>query len=888
MNRETILEKAQKAFAKAGENPWTPEQKAAYAQGRKLLSKLAADDVEKAVGVKLLPSPYKADKRPLWGLGSKLQVIPWKEFFKVEKNPMVTYRIIPHAAVTNNNKALWKSLYQMFAMYESKGSRLERDGFKFTYREKDDFWFDVIFRQEKGQRKVEFYVSTSEFQALKLKRKLENKMAVTIEEATIEALQVPKENTIVQELRYLKHDIFSLNTNTHDTKTPIAGIMNTLDELQFDGDFVRLSINAEVENRQKWIKNAGWAVEKMHKGKVPQRATVDGQKVLGSVKVFIAGIVNEINDLLVDTFQAFQNTFYKSDKQFKKEKVVQKAFSLEDEINSRRVSGTSAEKLNLPVMKVRMRVAAHSSDKLTRQTMAETACLAFTEIADNNELQGFKVRIGSRRYEIIQELNTLKLSVRTRANGNVNLMSTDELAKIALQMPVAELQRRYDDALNIKRRIETDVPTVLRHIEGKTIYLGESEIKDQSISIGMPLGNPDEFYRGYTFIGGQGAGKDTAIVNWIVDGCLNHGISAIIPEVIVEEGERGMANAIRDSLPPDKIIDIDLGNEDWIVPMDLTEVITKLGRKGASRFGDEMIDFMQVEGLSRSQKYLREAAKAAGGSLFNIKRIIEDEDFRFDVIRSLQEEGNERLSNDLILWGTNEDLGNKADPILNRLDVFFGNDTLYDIFAQPPKKEVDFAKWMSEGKVVIIRIPNRKLGELASKTLVHWITLKAFMTRMLMSKEEQERGCFIAFNEPEQYATEGLTKLMGRIGTEGRKERLGSLYAFHHWNKIPQSLQENLQGGGVQQFLFMNDHKKTFELSAHRLDPTITVEDACKMPAHHAIISVRAGGELQHAFVCHMAPPAKKRFMQYDNSFATKRHAQIFGRSWRELQSNAV
>ncbi|PUB17956.1 hypothetical protein C8K15_101155 [Paenisporosarcina sp. OV554] len=82
--------------------------------------------------------------------------------------------------------------------------------------------------------------------------------------------------------------------------------------------------------------------------------------------------------------------------------------------------------------------------------------------------------------------------------------------------------------------------------------------------------------------------------------------------------------------------------------------------------------------------------------------------------------------------------------------------------------------------MVIIRIPNRKLGEIATKTLVHWITLKTFMTRMLMDKEKQKNGCFIVFNEPEQCITEGLTKLMGLIGTEGRKERLGSLYAFHH------------------------------------------------------------------------------------------------------------
>ncbi|PEE25949.1 hypothetical protein, partial [Bacillus toyonensis] len=83
---------------------------------------------------------------------------------------------------------------------------------------------------------------TSEYQATKLKRKLENKMSVTIKEASLEQIQVPEENTIIQELKYLKHDIFSLNTNANEQKTPIAAVMNTIDELQFDGDFARLSV----------------------------------------------------------------------------------------------------------------------------------------------------------------------------------------------------------------------------------------------------------------------------------------------------------------------------------------------------------------------------------------------------------------------------------------------------------------------------------------------------------------------------------------------------------------------------------------------------------------------------------------------------------------------
>jgi hypothetical protein len=879
LNKADILRKVHKAFELAGENPVTPEQINAYKMGRSLLEKLEKDEAKAGGWNVYLPAPVITDKRPFWTFGSRIKTIPWKEFFKVEKNPMVVYRIIPHAGVANNNKRLWKAIYKMYEMYEAPGSRFERDGFKLTYREKDQFWFDVIFRRENDKNKIEFYVSTSEFQALKLKRKLENKMDVTIEDASIDCLRVPDENTIVQELKYLHHDIFSMNTNTNDTKTPIGAVLNTIDELQYDGDFARLSVCAEAENRQKWVKSAGYAVEKMQKGKVPQRATVDGKKLAGASKTLVGGLINEINDLLVDSFQALSNVFFKSDKDYNKEKIIKKPFSLEDEIGTRRFS---AEKLNQPVFKTRIRVAAHSSDKLTRESISESLTTAFSEIAESNELHGFKVRIGSRRYEIIEEMNNLRLSVRTKADANVNLVSADEMSKLALQMPTADLQRKYSGELNVNRKIEVDIPAALRGPNG--IHLGVAEIKDQKIPIYIPNKNPDEFYRGYVFIGGQGAGKDTAIKNWVIDGCLNHGISAIIPEVIVEEGERGMADGIRDSLPADKIIDIDLADGEYIVPMDLTEVIAKLGRTGASRFADEVVDFFgDMEGMARSKRYLKTAAKASGGSLYNLKQIIEDYDYRKDVIASLMKEGNERLAEDLKKWGTNEQLASKADPVLNRLGDFFDNDTLYDIFAQAPIPEVDFAKWMKEGKVIIIRIPARKIGQVAARTLVHWITLKAFMTRMLMNKADQANGCFIVFNEPEQFASEGLTALMGRIGTEGRKERLGSLYAFHHWNKLPQSLQENLQGGGVQQFLFMNDHKKTFELSEHRLQPTITVEEATRLPAHYAIMSVRAGGELQHAFVCHMKPPVQKDQMQ-DNSYLTKRHTRMYGRHWKELQ----
>lgn len=833
-----------------------------------------ADEEKKPNIISNLPD---AGKRIIERVKTDFAKVPKVSFGSIPNN-MITYRVTPHANVTNNNKRLWLAIHQMYALYQPLNQRREK-WYSTQYREKDFFWYDIVLKKEDGQKKIEFYVSTSEFQAKKLKTKLENKMDVTFDEVTDYCLYIPEKDTIVQEIRYLKHDIFSLNTNTNDTETPISSIINTIDELQHDGDFARISICNEAENRQKWVKNASWAYEKLSKGKIPVRAN-SGRMVLKASKSFFTGLVNEVNDLLVDTFQALSNVFFKSEKSFGKEKVLKKGFNIEDEIDSKKLSHNSLDKINHPVFKSRIRVIAHSKDKLTRETIADALGGSFSDISDNNALSPCKVRMGYRKREIINEINTFRLSTRTLVDGNVNLVSTDEMTKLALQMPTKKIQQRYEDALNVKKRIETEVPAVLRN--PKNMLVGHSESKDQVIPVGLPADQKEDFYCGYTFLGKQGSGKDTAIQNFVYEGAMKHNISFVIPDWICQEGHKGMADGIRDLLPPEKIIDLDLCNEDFIIPMDLTEVITKLGRKGGSRFALEMIDFMNLEGLARSEKYLTEATKASGGSLVNIKKIIEDENYRLDVIETLQEEGNERLANELLQWGTNDDLSNKADAIVSRLNRFFGDDTLYDIFSQAPKKEVDFDKWMREGKVIIIRMPKRKLGA-ASSTLAHWVTLKVLMTRMLMTKEEQERhGCFMIFNEPEQVESEGLAKLMGRIGTEGRKERLGSIFAFHHWNKLPQTLQENLQGGGVNQFLFASDYKKNFEVAKERLTPTFTVEEAMQTPKHYAIAILNTKEPL-HAFLVHMLPPIPDE-QRYNNSFLTKRHARMYGRSWRELQ----
>jgi hypothetical protein len=810
----------------------------------------------------------------------RIKSMKLSDYFRYQRNEMVTFRLIPHQSITNNsNGKLWRVLHKMYEIYDKLPSRISRDGFRFTLREKDAIWFDVVFRQDENERKVEFYVSTSALWAKKFREVLENRLKVTIEEADVTQIQVPTENTVVQELQLARHDIFSLGIDHREQTSPIASVMSALEDISEDGDFARLSVCAETFSREQWLKNALYAHEKLSKGKMPQRAKITPNKAIGAFKNALAGTVNELNSLMNDVLQAVSNVFFKNDKGFEADKVVEKAHVLADEIQANKLSTQTQNKLNQPVWKTRIRVAAHTTNRLRADLVCNTIASAFSEISGDNELKAVKIRIKARKERIIEEMNTLHLSQHTKADADVSLLSCDELAKVALQLPTREIQQRYEQELAVNRKVETEIPAVF--LDDSGLLIGHSEIRGEQIPIYLPMKNPNEFYRGYVFPGEMGMGKDTAIQNFVVEGSLKHGISFIVIDQVNKEGKQGMANGIRDSLPPEKIIDLDFGNEEYLPPLDLTEVMRKLGRRGADRFANELIDFFDVGDMAQTKSILRVAAKASGGSLLETKRIIEDDQYRWRIAEQLAE-SNPLLSQDLKSWG--EKLArNKVEPILSRLDDFFGDSTLNYIFSQPPKRELDFEQFMREGKVVIIRVPDRVLSTVAVRTLVHWITLKVLMTRLLMDNDSQSNGTFIVYNEPQTYLNEGLSQLIARIATQGRKERLGALIAVQYFEQLG-SLTKDLTGGGVNWFLFRNGDSKIYEQLKHRLDPYVTIDDAMATEKWHALNLLNFRGRPQPPFLVRMLAPSYERYTGYDNSFLTKRHCRQYGRNWEEIE----
>src|SRR5690606_8580488 len=112
--------------------------------------------------------------------------------------------------------------------------------------------------------------------------------------------------------------------------------------------------------------------------------------------------------------------------------------------------------------------------------------LSINDTADNNELHGVKIR---KPKAILEEMNTLKPSKKTLYDVDVNLMSTDELSKISLQMPSRDLQLKYADEMNAKRKVETVIPAALQNPDN--LLIGHAEYRDVNLPVGLEANKKD-------------------------------------------------------------------------------------------------------------------------------------------------------------------------------------------------------------------------------------------------------------------------------------------------------------------------------------------------------------------------------------------------------------
>lgn len=809
--------------------------------------------------------------------------------FEMVGNERALYRIIPHVSTLNSqNRRLWHTLHEIMAIYDSPISRLSRDGWRFTYRLKDDIWWVVILRAHNDGspeprlcRQIEFYICLpkgfAEVFTLKLKSH-EQWRHCQVDEVPLADIEFPLHDLDSYQLRYTRANMFSVSHDYTRQLTPIREVLHVSQEMQAD-DFVGIFTRMETVSRKKWKELADYAWGIWDSGGIPSKNGFNPKVLMGALRGLVLGVVGEVKHIVDSTFAAIENSVF-SGKNSNPDRLI--VSTVEPERAELLVNGSlstaTRNKRNLPVFATSTNIMVHASTAARRDVLAHSVLSAFSDLA------------GDQRFELSRGKTREGKAVKGLAPPNGrhldNYMSVDEVGKV-IQLPTAEVLEEFKDEIQSNRNVEVDIPKIF--LNDKGIHMGTAQRRGKKFDIFVPKDSPDRLMATRVFIGSQGMGKDHAIINLVVESKRNHGIGAVIVDVVDERNVgRGMSDTIRDHLPAESVIDIDIGEFNYPPYIGLAGALEnpENERIAISRITNELVQFVMGDDFENYQtrEYLREISKAVSGDLILIKRMMTDSQFRQHVIAKLKAEGK-----DATLLENYHNMGssrNVSGPIFVRLGELTGDEILRPIFCQNPNPAIKFKQWLQDGKVIIYRVPKKDMTDSTVRTLCYWLVLSTYLTKLSLGG----RGAmtWLVLNEPHQFLTKPLVNCFERILLEGRKWRLAPIFAFHDFEifRAHPGFVDILKASATNWHLFKSTNLSMYQKIKAYLEPTFTPELAMSATKqfHYIAKWLDEDGVYQPAFMVSAPSMVSARYPTQENEFLTKRHSRMYGRHIDEVE----
>lgn len=802
--------------------------------------------------------------------------------FETVRNERVLYKITPHVSVLNSmNRKLWYTIHEIMCMYDSPTSRLTRNGLHFTYRLKDDIWWVVTLRAKPGaeedsvDKQIEFYICMSKTFAevflIKVKSH-EQWRKCTVQEIPFSDVDFPTDNLAMYQLRPVRSNMFSLEHDYTEQLSPVREVMHVSQEMKVD-DFVGMFVSMEAVGRKHWKQIADYAWGVWDRGGVPRRSGFDPQQLLKGIKNIIWFIAGELINIIDSTVAAVENSlFHGSNNQPSKRKVEIIDTERAEILINGSLSSETHKKRNLLAFYTSINVVVGANSPARRDMLAYSLSSAFTGLAGDNKLELVKVNVHAGK-----QVSTFTVPTQRHLNP---ILSVDEVGKI-IQLPTAAVQDEFKDEIQANRSVEVEVPKVFLDYSG--IYMGTAQKRGEKFDIYLPTHNPDRLMSHRAFIGSPGMGKDQAAINFVVEAKRKHGIGAVIIDVIDERNEgRGMADSIRDHLPPEDIIDINIGDFDYPPYIGLASALEnpQNERIAVSRITNELVQFVMGDDFENYQtrEYLREMSKAVKCDLVLIKRMLTDPEYRKVIIAQLKADGK-----DTELLDHYHNMGsarNISGPIFVRLGELTGDEVLRPIFCQNPNPAMKFKKWLEEGKVVIYRVPKSEMTDSTVRTLCYWIILNTYLTKLSLGGKGAMTWLII--NEPHQFLSKALIDCFKRILLEGRKWKLASVFLFHDFEVFREypGFVDILMSSSLNWHMFKSTNINMYKKIKSYLEPEFTPELAMEVTKQYQYIAKWFGPEGTYEAGFLMSAPAlvKDRYPTQNNEFLTKRHSRMYGR----------
>lgn len=813
-------------------------------------------------------------------------------------------KVIPHVSNLNSTtRKLQSSLYELFSQkypmypWDRKNglSSLSKDNLYLTLKDKPRFWWVIKMTGEEGKddagnivcdQSIEFLlaVPTDFFQAFKTKfYNHEQWKRATLEEVESDHLGLSfSKDTEVYGLRSSRNDMFSLDYDYKDQNVPIRDLMTVSRELDV-GESVYFFTHIESVSRKKWKSLVDYSWEQWEKGGVPSRPGFNPKQLgVEAANLGVRGAY-EVKSIIDDVLAGVRMTFFNDKEQTEKTRPKFINAERDELLVNGDLSKRTKNKRNMPVFKAGLCYFVTSTDRVRRDMLARSVSTSFVDLNGDNSLKPYKVTMPEKVYENV---------LAWKASGvDTGLLSIEEMGKLH-QLPTADLQREFEDALVFNKRVEIEVDKEL--LDERGILTGLVTDRGTTSGVHIQRKSIDIGSTARVIMGSPRMGKDQMAINLVIESKVKHNMGAVVLDVINEQnGHRGMADALRDHLPPEDVVDLNLLDSENPIYLGLEPIVSliKDPRIAADRVAEELCAFLLQDGDEdklQTADHLREASKLANADILSIKHIFTSKGYRENLIAEKKD------LFDVDIWdqyGKMSDARQQAiyTPIMRRIGQIVNSEFMKPIFCQRPNPTLDLFKLIDEGKVVIFRMKSGVMSTRVIETLCYWIVLVTFMIKLAQEgRTDKNKGTYLVLNEPHQYLTDALAYFIERIFAEGPKYKLIPLLIFHNFKQFKKypGFIDIMKSASLNWHLFKNTNEDVYkELFGYLGNTFESPKQAFEATKRFQYIGIwlNSMGEYYDPFVADALPMVSDRYKVRDNSHLTATHSKKYGRPIREV-----
>ena len=430
---------------------------------------------------------------------------------------------------------------------------------------------------------------------------------------------------------------------------------------------------------------------------------------------------------------------------------------------------TMHQKVTHPLFQVNIRVLVKSPEAKQHIAALKSALDGYSVLP----YQSLKTKHTLPVVDTLRQRAAIRRLPSLRRHSAIILAST-ELASL-YHFPSSQVSKTDNLITSLSRTLPA--PISLKQNKQFDVIIGQNEHHGDSTPIGL---TQPERERHMYIIGGTGSGKTTKLQYEIVQDMKNgKGIAVIDPH-----GD--MAETILRHVPPERVKDVVYFNPDdleYPIGLNLLELTPDLKGNELLREKDIITEsvvsvFRKIfseddSGGHRIEYVLRNAIHTAltveGATLFTILKLLQNNKFRKEVIKKLDDE-------DLIDFWKNE-LGKAGDMqkvkmaagITAKIGRFNANASARLILSQK-KSTIDFEDIMNSGKILVCNFSKGLLGEDVAELFGIAVLAKLQLASLRRARvaQSERRAFYLYVDEFQNFATPSFVQLL----SEARKYRL--------------------------------------------------------------------------------------------------------------------